>query len=322
MSFDLDTDFLGPETTPRGPSLVGAFVTPQTKNGRCGRSASSQTPRLKGSREVGEASPAQDIGELRAQSQGRLRDTWELIFAKYGRDTSDEADEIDVRTGEIVVDRGFYRNTPDRPFGRALFAGGVEDGIADDSDTEADEGIPQDGFKFSVTDENDDGGMHAADMLEELARKRRLVSSVPKLSLRDLDSRASRVIAIPYKPPSEKMSVSTTPSQRTSAATPVIPSHEVTQAIFVLSSTTPTIARSIVKEIEHSKFQGLLPQTPSLKSRRPSTMACVGETPSNLESRRMKRACQASIYAVKRIKEEVCLIQRSPSTKSPFDDIC
>ncbi|KAF8469649.1 hypothetical protein BDZ91DRAFT_720645 [Kalaharituber pfeilii] len=45
----------------------------------------------------------------RAESQHRLKSAWESIFAKYARDTSDYADEIDLETGEIVVDRGHLR---------------------------------------------------------------------------------------------------------------------------------------------------------------------------------------------------------------------
>ncbi|KAJ3279007.1 hypothetical protein HDU76_009664, partial [Blyttiomyces sp. JEL0837] len=53
-----------------------------------------------------------DIGLLRLQSQERLQKAWEGLFDKYGRDFED-ADEIDISTGEIVVDRGHLRSIKD-----------------------------------------------------------------------------------------------------------------------------------------------------------------------------------------------------------------
>jgi len=41
----------------------------------------------------------------RPAPKNKLKSAWELIFAKYEQDTSDYADEIDLETGEIVVDK-------------------------------------------------------------------------------------------------------------------------------------------------------------------------------------------------------------------------
>ncbi|KAJ3193944.1 hypothetical protein HK101_003792 [Irineochytrium annulatum] len=58
-----------------------------------------------------------DVETLRVQSRERLKRSWESIFERYGKDFEDEADEIDIRTGRLVVDRGFVRGTPTKPFG-------------------------------------------------------------------------------------------------------------------------------------------------------------------------------------------------------------
>ncbi|KAJ3213890.1 hypothetical protein HDU67_002344 [Dinochytrium kinnereticum] len=58
-----------------------------------------------------------DIGYLRLQSRHRLKTAWESLFERYGRSFDDETDEIDIETGKVVVDRGFFRGTPSRRFG-------------------------------------------------------------------------------------------------------------------------------------------------------------------------------------------------------------
>ncbi|KAL1967184.1 hypothetical protein VTN77DRAFT_3475 [Rasamsonia byssochlamydoides] len=47
-----------------------------------------------------------DLQEARARNDLRLKSLFESIFEKYGRDFSDVGDEIDLRTGEIVVNKG------------------------------------------------------------------------------------------------------------------------------------------------------------------------------------------------------------------------
>lgn len=50
--------------------------------------------------------PNAEFHERRARNDQRLKSTFEAIFEKYGRDFSGIADEINLRTGEIVVNRG------------------------------------------------------------------------------------------------------------------------------------------------------------------------------------------------------------------------
>ncbi len=47
-----------------------------------------------------------DLQAARAQNDLRLKSIFERIFAKYGKDFSDVADEIDMESGEIVVNKG------------------------------------------------------------------------------------------------------------------------------------------------------------------------------------------------------------------------
>lgn len=47
-----------------------------------------------------------DVQEARAQNDLRLKSVFESIFEKYGKDFSDVGDEIDLQTGEIIVNNG------------------------------------------------------------------------------------------------------------------------------------------------------------------------------------------------------------------------
>lgn len=47
-----------------------------------------------------------DLSEARAKNDARLKSIFEGIFEKYGRDFTEIGDEIDLKTGDIVVDNG------------------------------------------------------------------------------------------------------------------------------------------------------------------------------------------------------------------------
>ncbi|KAJ5463647.1 Centromere protein Scm3N-terminal [Penicillium sp. IBT 31633x] len=53
-----------------------------------------------------EAPPDFDLPAARAQNDSRLKSLFEGIFAKYSQDFTDVGDEIDLATGNIVVDNG------------------------------------------------------------------------------------------------------------------------------------------------------------------------------------------------------------------------
>ncbi|KAJ3055373.1 LisH domain-containing protein armc9 [Rhizophlyctis rosea] len=85
-----------------------------------------------------------DIAYRRIASQLRLKTAWDAIFEKYSREFED-SDEIDMVTGEIVVDKGWLRKTPIKPFAGANLA-------EDDDDTCGD----VDGLSGDERDEVDD----------------------------------------------------------------------------------------------------------------------------------------------------------------------
>lgn len=47
-----------------------------------------------------------DVGWAREESKARLKSTLEDVIDKYSRDFTDIGDEIDMETGDIVVDNG------------------------------------------------------------------------------------------------------------------------------------------------------------------------------------------------------------------------
>ncbi|KAJ1979168.1 hypothetical protein H4R35_001618 [Dimargaris xerosporica] len=53
----------------------------------------------------------------RAKAQDRLKSAFESIFARYDRAFDDECDEVDLSTGNLLVDRGFFRNWDAHQFG-------------------------------------------------------------------------------------------------------------------------------------------------------------------------------------------------------------
>jgi Centromere protein Scm3 len=50
--------------------------------------------------------PDNELDQIRARLDDKLKSKFEAIFEKYGRDFTGIGDEIDLRTGEIVVDNG------------------------------------------------------------------------------------------------------------------------------------------------------------------------------------------------------------------------
>lgn len=63
-------------------------------------------PPFKRRRLSGSSFPEVDLHARRAQNDFRLKSIFETIFDKYGRDFDGIGDEIDMETGEIVVDNG------------------------------------------------------------------------------------------------------------------------------------------------------------------------------------------------------------------------
>ena len=70
------------------------------------RIAITMEPPFKRQRLAGSSYPEVDLHTRRAQNDFRLKSIFESIFEKYGRDFDGIGDEIDLRTGEIVVNNG------------------------------------------------------------------------------------------------------------------------------------------------------------------------------------------------------------------------
>lgn len=70
--------------------------------------------------------PAFQLQKGRALAVNKLKSRFEDIFAKYERDFTDVADEIDLRTGEVVVNNGHLESME--------FARDLDDGRDDDDD--------------------------------------------------------------------------------------------------------------------------------------------------------------------------------------------
>ncbi|TPX47364.1 hypothetical protein SeLEV6574_g02697 [Synchytrium endobioticum] len=112
----------------------------------------------------------EEIQLLRLSSQRRLELAWDTIFAKYAYDFTNEADEIDIADGSLVVDKGHISGLGKKAsFGLAFYDDG-DDTLDDDED---DEDVYGDGLEslnimdikknaclshFLLNDSDEDGG--------------------------------------------------------------------------------------------------------------------------------------------------------------------
>ncbi|KAF7960758.1 hypothetical protein EAE96_000431 [Botrytis aclada] len=68
--------------------------------------------------------PDQDLQQKRARLDYKLKSTFESIFEKYGKDFEGVGDEIDLLTGEILVDNGHLKEMQDERDAGSIKAGG------------------------------------------------------------------------------------------------------------------------------------------------------------------------------------------------------
>lgn len=98
----------------------------------------SPQPSQLGGSEAPAESRSDDREELEREQrhhQESFRHRMEDIFQRYSVDLADEADEINIRTGAIVVDRGHWRTLPDADYDDDCDSfTSEEDGILDDHD--------------------------------------------------------------------------------------------------------------------------------------------------------------------------------------------
>ncbi|KAJ5124930.1 Centromere protein Scm3 N-terminal [Penicillium bovifimosum] len=106
----------------------------------------------------GELPPDFDLPAARAQNDSRLKSLFEGIFAKYSHDFTDVGDEIDLATGDIVVDNGHLMglraedDTGEHPRSWLLRGdlAGPEDSDADNDD-DGSKGEEEDFFSMTPT---------------------------------------------------------------------------------------------------------------------------------------------------------------------------
>ncbi|PQE33320.1 myb-like dna-binding domain protein [Rutstroemia sp. NJR-2017a WRK4] len=118
--------------------------------------------------------PDEELQQKRAQLDFKLKSTFEAIFEKYGKDFDGVGDEIDLRTGEILVNNGHLaemqdeRDAGDRRAGGSLLrALTVEPKSATENSGEEDEEHEDDDAQNDTLDVGDlsDGDMLEDDMI-------------------------------------------------------------------------------------------------------------------------------------------------------------
>ncbi|KAJ5222838.1 uncharacterized protein N7469_009078 [Penicillium citrinum] len=95
-----------------------------------------------------------DLQEARAQNDMNLKSIFEGIFAKYGQDFTEVGDEIDLETGDIVVDNGHLLGLEEEGRGNQNQAWGSEEG---ESENEEFPGSPHEGGAEEDVDANTKG---------------------------------------------------------------------------------------------------------------------------------------------------------------------
>ncbi|PQE22067.1 hypothetical protein CJF31_00010696 [Rutstroemia sp. NJR-2017a BVV2] len=118
--------------------------------------------------------PDEELQQKRAQLDFKLKSTFEAIFEKYGKDFDGVGDEIDLRTGEILVDNGHLAEMQDerdagdrRAGGNLLRALTVEPESATENSGEEDGEHEEDDAQNDTLDVGDlsDGDMLEDDMI-------------------------------------------------------------------------------------------------------------------------------------------------------------
>lgn len=149
--------------------------------------------------------PDQDLQQKRARLDFKLKSTFESIFEKYEKDFDGVGDEIDLYTGEILVDNGHLRQMqserdagePTRARGAPRTLTGDSDGLmsssveGDDLEDEEDEDYGEDGEDGEDYDNEDplsDEDMVEDDMiLRGFAQARQFMAGRPSLQQSTLD---------------------------------------------------------------------------------------------------------------------------------------
>ncbi|KAJ6257806.1 hypothetical protein Dda_7595 [Drechslerella dactyloides] len=145
---------------PNNPALSLASTSSLLESTRQSAAAAASTPKLR-------QLQADHENSLR-QSALRLKSNWEDICRRYGRDFSGETDEIDLHTGEVVVDNGHLRNLSennDDTWAFDEFSGTLDEDGDGDEDGDCDEEEEEDAGSAATGLEMEIMGMTPGDML-------------------------------------------------------------------------------------------------------------------------------------------------------------
>ena len=163
------------------------------------RIAMTMEPPSKRQRLAGSSYPEIDLHTRRAQNDFRLKSIFESIFEKYGRDFDGIGDEIDLRTGEIVVNNGHIQGmTNERDAGGSGYSTKKLGDLHHDSHTlieytqehpealgSSDEGDADVGEESEASEQSDFvadsliGDVPGSSHLQQLVEKSRRAVSVP-----------------------------------------------------------------------------------------------------------------------------------------------
>ncbi|KAJ3188836.1 hypothetical protein HDU85_004550 [Gaertneriomyces sp. JEL0708] len=152
----------------------------------------------------------------RLQSQTRLKAAWDSICEKYGREF-DDADEIDLMTGEIVVDNGWVRNTEVCVFGEVFYRSEdlkEEDPEGEDEEEDDEEDTLATESEVAHNEDVDDliglpqQPLSPSKPAQPLKRKRQSLEDVDELTELSIPSLA---ISEPSKPSSSSLNAQSDP---------------------------------------------------------------------------------------------------------------
>ncbi|WRT69196.1 uncharacterized protein IL334_006180 [Kwoniella shivajii] len=153
------------------PSIYGRSSTPSIYGG--GRSSTpldfhgrSSTPilypngaRFRSSSVITSSQKSdEEFMRQRRESVNKLKSSWDLLNEKYGMINLEDDDEIDLRTGKIIKDRGRLRNIEKRDFGE-LSSNNEDEGEYDDDEDDGASSSILSGARYEVESDEDEMGL-------------------------------------------------------------------------------------------------------------------------------------------------------------------
>ncbi|KAF2869346.1 hypothetical protein BDV95DRAFT_640904 [Massariosphaeria phaeospora] len=229
--------------------------------------------------EVDEANP--DYMRKKQEGQAKLQSRFESIFKKYANMPESMSDEIDMRTGTLVVDRGHLRGLQKRRWKASQF---LEDLVADDlSDT------PGETYAQDIADDQDD-----QDDRDELAPR----SPEPRLH-KPVEEQGAQSVISHNEPPQASQSQDAGPLKaNTSASMPV----QQLQHVEATNPATPTA--NLMQLVQ-------FPQTPAGQQAQNTFLSTLTQSINLAVS-------QAVLTSIARLSGDASTVTELPATSAPF----